>query len=133
MNKSIEENSIALNHALLLLRSYDEYKDNDEGAAVNETYLNEIERILDGIQSPEKRSPLKSKKENEIFIEYNANQRKDDDEMNEISEFQNEENEDNERKFEENQIFKKGEDLRIDKLSDGFEEKARKTKNCNIF
>ena len=133
LNKSIEENSIALNHALLLLRSYDEYRDADE-AAVNETYLNEIEKILDGIQSPEKRSPLKQKKESEIFIEYNNQENfiKAGDELNEISGFKSSENKEN-YNLEENPIFKKMDEAKIEKSNEDFEDRARKTKNCNIF
>ena len=133
LNKSIEENSVALNHALLLLRSYDEYRDAEE-AAVNETYLNEIEKILDGIQSPEKRSPLKQKKEPEIFIEYNNQENfiKADDELNEMSDFKSLDNKEN-CNLEENSIFRKKDDLKIEKSNEEFEERVRKTKNCHIF
>ena len=124
LNKSIEENSIhnsiALNHALLLLKSYDESKENDE-AAVNETYLGEIEKILDGIHSPEKKSPCKMKKEQEILIELN-NDNDIREEIDDISEFKNDENE--------GKIMM---DFKMDKICDDFEEKARKTKNCKIF
>lgn len=109
LNKSLEENSIqnslALNQALILLKSYDESKENEDGA-VNETYLNEIEKILDGIHSPEKKSPYK-KKEQEILIEMNNTE------------------EEEEQKKKDNAVKKYFEEMKkVDEI---------KTKNCKIF
>lgn len=122
LNKSLEENSIqnsiALNHALLLLKSYDGFKENEDGA-VNETYLNEIERILDGIHSPEKKSPQKLKREKEILIELNGNLLLT--EKEEIMEFELGKEEE------------KVENIGSGNFLEEFDEKARKTKNCYIF
>lgn len=115
LNKSIEENSIqnslALNQALLLLKSYDESKDNEDGG-VNETYLNEIEKILDGIHSPDKKSPQK-KRELEILIEMNNGQ-------------------ETEKKLETEKSNDLGEEIKRSR-EQTFEEKTHKTKNCTIF
>lgn len=134
LNKSIEENSVALNHALLLLKSYDECRESEE-AAVNETYLNEIEKILDGIQSPERKSPAKAKKDPAIFIEQNGKEESlikaedngiNENDLEDFSQFP----EENPASSENKELFPKCEEM---KISTGFEERARKTKNCGIF
>lgn len=122
-NKILEESlinplSLNLNQAIILLKSYDESRDllkDDENNSINETYINEIERILEGIHSPD-RSPLREKKDQQILLIEN-----------------NSFNEQNTKNFKEKKIFIDKENHKINLKTKEEEFRSTKSKNCKIF